>query len=91
MSSARQTVLSGTQRPPNSATGGSQGSSSSSEKGLEPLLTNLTNSIDRLVNRLDRQESRLTAIEEKLHRSSSSSSPDCQKKTKVPLAVRVSF
>ena len=54
-------------------------------------LSNITNSFDCLVDRLDRQETRLVAIEEKLssHSSCSSSSPDSAKKTRVPLPVRV--
>ena len=60
---------------------------SDASDGVSKVLTNLTNSLNRLVDRFDKQESRLTSIENKLSASaSSSSSPEFSKKREVPFA-----
>ena len=56
------------------------------------MLSELSNTLKQIMNRLDRQEVRLASIEKKIMSSSTSgSSSGGSQKPKVPLAVRVSI
>lgn len=64
-----------------------------SDGTLEQTLTNITNTLSKVVKRLDRQESLLTSMEKRISSASTScsSSSGESKKQKIPLLIRVSF